>query len=649
MLRLDPRDPSDFSPSITPDASAAVKRRGRRPRWHRWCWLLLIVVVAASGALMGARSKSAPVTLPDGTRIQLEAVTHGAEQKYPVEHPVRRWFRESLPFLGQFLTAPLQKDLGFGGDSAVFWFTRRTRDGQKIPLEWSHIAQVHDSHGCPMGAAPSYADLHPELMVANARADSYPRRGGRCYLHLTAAHHSEPGFVLPVDIPVIGLPKAWQPSSLPIRRSYGKRRFILDRVKLMRSPMTDHPRLFEQKAVARFRVFQNGHEESGWEMGVDVVADPTGNAFPVRFGWPLDAAEACWFAPPCMNEPVWSLRVRPRRSEFGAFAPEERIPLGALPILEAGRIVRTNRVGRLGKRVAVTVVAVTGPGKLMADGQTGVPLRMLARLPDIPSLTTGVYGISRSRSGSVVESRTPLLVIRVRRLYESEHLTLIIRDRNGVQIPLGLSGTFAGPQLEPIYVSLPALPEQGPLSVEAAIHSSSVMEFRFAPPAPEARPSWDLTPGPPLSEWAKSAERYVALSPRESHLLNNLAWHYATGPKALQRPARALVLAKRAVAAVPEYPSIRNTLGVCQFRVGDLQGARLTLLAAASFWAEGQSGYNLHYLARVEHRLKRKSLAREYFRQAVAWERRKRKSIPAAERTELAALRDATRRELGLR
>ena len=74
-------------------------------------------------------------------------------------------------------------------------------------------------------------------------------------------------------------------------------------------------------------------------------------------------------------------------------------------------------------------------------------------------------------------------------------------------------------------------------------------------------------------ETAEAYERSLALAPENAHVLNNLAWLYATSEDpTLRRPERALTLARQAAALDPS-PHILDTLAECHFLNGDIQAA----------------------------------------------------------------------------
>jgi tetratricopeptide (TPR) repeat protein len=74
-------------------------------------------------------------------------------------------------------------------------------------------------------------------------------------------------------------------------------------------------------------------------------------------------------------------------------------------------------------------------------------------------------------------------------------------------------------------------------------------------------------------ETAAAYERSLALEPQNPHVLNNLAWLYATSEDvSVRHPERALSLAQQAAALDPS-PRVLDTLAECHFVNGNLEAA----------------------------------------------------------------------------
>jgi tetratricopeptide (TPR) repeat protein len=121
---------------------------------------------------------------------------------------------------------------------------------------------------------------------------------------------------------------------------------------------------------------------------------------------------------------------------------------------------------------------------------------------------------------------------------------------------------------------------------------------------------------------ARADLKRASESPRIDPMqLNDLAWRLATGPPALRDPARALMLARRAVAQTPGSAMHLNTLGVCLYRAGVLADA-IAVLEKSLATGNGQAdAFDLFFLAMARSKIGRTGAARADFDRAVKWRR----------------------------
>jgi tetratricopeptide (TPR) repeat protein len=103
--------------------------------------------------------------------------------------------------------------------------------------------------------------------------------------------------------------------------------------------------------------------------------------------------------------------------------------------------------------------------------------------------------------------------------------------------------------------------------------------------------------------------------------LNNLAWQLATGPPGLRDPQGALVLARKAVALAPDAAIYLNTLGVAQYRAGQITEAIATLEKSLAVGKGESDAFDLFFLAMARFKLGQIALARADFDRAVNWRR----------------------------
>ncbi len=117
-----------------------------------------------------------------------------------------------------------------------------------------------------------------------------------------------------------------------------------------------------------------------------------------------------------------------------------------------------------------------------------------------------------------------------------------------------------------------------------------------------ARHPWAGGAADQFMEWKRYADaerlyRRVLATSNSPEAANNLAWMYLTAADStFIRPAAALPLAERAVAAEPENPFYLGTLGTAQLRLWRHQAAAENLLKAIHLHEPGNEGTDLYLL-----------------------------------------------------
>jgi WD40 repeat protein len=137
------------------------------------------------------------------------------------------------------------------------------------------------------------------------------------------------------------------------------------------------------------------------------------------------------------------------------------------------------------------------------------------------------------------------------------------------------------------------------------------------------------------------------LSPQErQHLdgwrantFNNLAWEGMARPENAPDPQRALLLAKTAVALVPDFQIYLNTLGVAHYRLGNYQLAIETLQCALRAGKGEAAAFDLFFLAMSYGRLGDVAKARNYYDQAIQWMQEQKGDLPSDWQGDLEAFR----------
>ncbi len=123
--------------------------------------------------------------------------------------------------------------------------------------------------------------------------------------------------------------------------------------------------------------------------------------------------------------------------------------------------------------------------------------------------------------------------------------------------------------------------------------------------------------------WAEAgdrAEKLLAEYPNDPSAQDVVAEFLATSPDGrLRNPARAVELARKAVAVTPDDAGNRTTLGIAEFRAGHWAEAAATLEKASALSKNGGDAYGWFFLAMADWQLGRRGQAREWYAKAVEW------------------------------
>jgi tetratricopeptide (TPR) repeat protein len=127
-------------------------------------------------------------------------------------------------------------------------------------------------------------------------------------------------------------------------------------------------------------------------------------------------------------------------------------------------------------------------------------------------------------------------------------------------------------------------------------------------------------------EWL---ERATTADPTNPEPYTWMAWALAThhDPK-VRNPARAVVLARKAVDMYPRNANYWNTLGVAQYRAGDWRSA-VDSLEKSMMLRDGGDGFDWYFAAMAYCQLGEKTRAEDFFRRAESW-RQKERVAPGA-------------------
>ena len=126
---------------------------------------------------------------------------------------------------------------------------------------------------------------------------------------------------------------------------------------------------------------------------------------------------------------------------------------------------------------------------------------------------------------------------------------------------------------------------------------------------------------PVLRAWAdlqgKTFTKILEQNPKSAVLHNNLAWILATCAETeLRDPARAVVLAKKAVELEPKQGGWWNTLGAAEYRAGDWKAA-LEALKKSMELRNGGDSFDWFFVAMANRQLGNQNEARKWYDKAV--------------------------------
>jgi serine/threonine protein kinase len=150
-------------------------------------------------------------------------------------------------------------------------------------------------------------------------------------------------------------------------------------------------------------------------------------------------------------------------------------------------------------------------------------------------------------------------------------------------------------------------------------------------------------------EWrgaARAFSRAVDVAPDDAPACNNLAWWLVTCPEpSVRDPARAVELAKKAVALKPAKGVYWNTLGVAQYRAGDRR-ATIDSLATSLSLRWGSDDFDMFFLSMAHWQLGEKEEAHRWYGKAVRWTNTNRLDLSpvrafSAEAAQLLGIEDA--------
>jgi tetratricopeptide (TPR) repeat protein len=120
------------------------------------------------------------------------------------------------------------------------------------------------------------------------------------------------------------------------------------------------------------------------------------------------------------------------------------------------------------------------------------------------------------------------------------------------------------------------------------------------------------------AEWAR-ASQWCSRRFKEHVGWNDVAWYYVAAEAKRRNPAKALPLARKALAASPDNPVYLNTLGLVYYRLGRPAEAIQTLTKAIRASKQGATAGDCFPMSMGHRKLGRTLEARQWYDQGVGW------------------------------
>jgi hypothetical protein len=436
--------------------------------------LLAAVVVVTIALLMRPAAPLQTVRLPDGSRLELMAVTYGKEHRYVEGTTLQRLL---WPLgQGRWLGGTAQEEQT-AAEGLVFWV--RERGGPIGPnLSRWFLPSGFDEHGCEYNQQNNYVVPAPSGSPAVRAIPlfTYPRRVD--WVGLRLHEQAADGTYTIVGEFRVPNPRGkplptWFLTPLPARQEQDGVSFELREFRTDTAPRAVSRKQKWVMVATRARDLR--HPERTWNMDEARFTDAGGNTLPFN-QWVREesggvlrtycsaAGAAEDSLPLCPAEPGWRVQLTWSRSDLRSFGPDElwRLPRLAMP--RSRSAVSLNRPAAVGKS-EIELAALVPPG-------APLPSRIFPG----------------SRFGHA-------LLVRVRGEDPQSRLTLLRAvDERGRKVDVGSTTTGRqGGRTEYLFDLSPNSDAQS-LDLTLAVHRARITVFTAAPQAGPAPPGPEPTP-----------------------------------------------------------------------------------------------------------------------------------------------------------
>jgi len=408
--------------------------------------LLWIVVsaLAAAGAVCWLWWPQT-ITLADGTKLKLVAVTYGKHQSFPGERYQSSEFDTS-------------------NDTLFVWIEQKHK-GNDWPNYQIFVCDK-SATACVGAYSRNSRQIRPGDEMVGIQLDAFPRRQGKFYLRIqewnpqNGRQTIKNGFV--ISNPARGHFPGWSPDPLPNTQEDGDLSVTLNRLEFgAKAPFTRNPKAkndpMNKGVLAAFQIQQNGKTATNWQPAQVETSDATGNHITgwCNSHWENDEEVTLYQYGLWPDEPAWKLRAEFSRTS--GFHNDELWTVQNVP-LEPGRqqdLWNFVRRDQTNSAFAETTL-------------NGFHLKVFPaiKFTDQPNMRGGIEG------GLTVQTDLPL---------DGMRLTLIeATDEQGHEIKpmtMGWGGTF-------YRFSLQELGNARSLNLTLALHHSRFVEFTAQPTKP---------------------------------------------------------------------------------------------------------------------------------------------------------------------
>ncbi len=297
--------------------------------------ILAALVVLAVLAQPHGRS----FTLSDGTVLTLEHVSFGKQHRFDGRRWWERWLSRSPASWQRRLRTATTPPVAMTrvmthsttNDTLVLWFRVRRASASASPV-WSGLRVMDENaQACGQSIMRYSQVLSGIRQIEGIGFDAFPRRGRkiilRYYQQNPATDQEELKWEFPIANPARGPFAAWQPEPLPATQRDGPVEFTLTRLVAgvdIHNWARRATNPIKAGTLAAFRVSENGHAVTNWQVMNILSFDATGNVAgnQMHLGhqdkgeWVMALTGGLW-----PDEPVWKLRTEFSRDSD--FLPEE--------------------------------------------------------------------------------------------------------------------------------------------------------------------------------------------------------------------------------------------------------------------------------------------------------------------------------------